>query len=124
MKVKFIDVNYEQTGGGVFTYWGRISYNRWFCYCLDRLGFLDDDIDKVLKAYFANEDEPEYDEDFDMYDWENEHTIWEYERKFENGEDDKEELVEDFLNLLFEALTKKYPKDKNLKLLRYKEIGY
>ena len=124
MKLNFLNIDYEQTGGGVFTYWGQISEKRWFCYCLDKLEFFDDDIGIALKKYFANEDEDDYDEDFDMYDWNNEHTIWDYERAFENGVEYNEKFVEEFLEIMFEALIKKYPKAVELKELRYKEIGF
>ena len=122
--ITFLDVDLENTGGGVMTYWGRVSKNRWFCYCLEKLSFYDDDIDKSLKKYFANEEESEYDSEFDMYDWENDHEIWSYERTYYNGDEDKEEFVERFLEQMFKALMEKYPNAKGLKELRYEEIGY
>ena len=70
----------EMTGGNVYTYWGRIDAERWFCYSsLGEVGIYNADINIAMEKELYGDDE-----DWDFYDWNKEHLIKEC------NEDDEE----------------------------------
>lgn len=74
MKKEYVisSVDYEMTGGNCYTYYGKLEgTGEWFIYENGFLGIYNADTSKVMNEYMN-------DEDFDMYEWEQEHLITEY----------------------------------------------
>lgn len=97
---KILDADYEMTGGGCFTYWGKLDGNMWFIYGNEYLGIYDAPADMWA-------------EDFDMYEWDQEHRISEYWDGDGIGE---------FVIQIFDVLIKKFPNNKNIPQLKESEL--
>ncbi len=63
------NASYEETGGGCYTYWGKMSNGQYFVFGLNNLAILDADYGETMTEAFFNETEG------DTTEWEKAHTI-------------------------------------------------
>lgn len=68
------DVNFEYTGGGFITFWGKLNNGNWFITDTDDcISEFDVDANEYMDKYLSDDDV-----DFDFYEYENEHVIRRY----------------------------------------------
>ena len=107
-----ITADYEETGGGCYTYYGQLSNEQYFSFGLNVFAIFDADFGYLLTDEGFEETEG------DWTDWINAHQITEYEYPIKNRQY-PEKLIEE----TFELLKIKYPGRDEWHLLMREELG-
>ncbi len=124
-----VNASYEETGGGCYTYWGKLSSGRYFVFALNRIAILNSDFGETQTEKFFEETGG------DIGEWEREHLISEGEYPSEetnwliNETFDwllnKNNTARNNLNRLKECELKRKDKERIIGIVyRYRENDY
>lgn len=101
------DVNYESTGGGFLTFWGKLSNGNWFITDTDDcISEFDVDANEYMDKYLSDDDV-----DFDFYEYEQEHVIRRYYPTKELINDIKRQIGTEEATIYLDFVLKTYKDD-------------
>ncbi len=108
--MRVVNANYEETGGGIITYYGSLDNGKYFVFGNNTLLFCDADYGEVFTEEFFEQT------DGDISEWEQEHVLRSFEYPSSKA---PEEIVVD----AFKVLANRYPGKRNWYDLCRKELG-